>query len=223
MPTITALERARGRRGWRDVYLDGELAGSLPAKACREAGLAVGAELPPGELARLRDVAHREEAVDRALRYLSHRPRSRSEMERHLRRKGYVQAAVEGAVARCTELGYLDDRAFAAAYARDRIRLRPRAAALLISELGKRGVSYGDARAGVERAFEQEGVTETDLLRRAAEKRWRVLRGRDPEEIRRKLQGYLSRRGFAGAEVFEVVDGLVESSEGGDRPGRRRG
>lgn len=213
MPTITALERSRGRRGWRDVHLDGKFHCRLPRQACREAGLAVGVELAPDELARLRDEAHREEAVDRALRYLSHRPRSRFEMERHLRRKGYVHSAVEAAVARCTELGYLDDRAFAAAYARDRIRLRPRAAALLVSELGKRGVSYEDARAGVDRAFTDEGVTERALLRRAAEKRWRALRGREPEEIRRKLQGYLARRGFTGGEVFEVVDELVGTDE----------
>lgn len=213
MPTITALERSRGRRGWRDVHLDGEFHCRLPREACREAGLALGMELVTDELARLRDAAHREKAIDRALRYLSHRPRCRSEMERHLRRKGYVPSAVEAAVARCTKLGYLDDRAFAAAYARDRIRLRPRAAALIVSELGKRGVSFEDARAGVDRAFAEEGVTEEELLRRAAEKSWRALRGRDPEEIRRKLQGYLGRRGFSGGEVYKVADELVGPDE----------
>lgn len=147
--------------------------------------------------------------MDRALRHLSHRPRSRFEVERHLRKKDYPEPAVAAALERCAELGYLDDRSFAAAWARDRIRLRPRATALMEAELRRKGVSPEDARAGIADAFREEGTTEEALLLRAAEKRWRTLSGRSPEAARRKLLGYLDRRGFSAAESREVTESLV--------------
>lgn len=178
---------------------------------------------PPGgtpDAPRNPDPPYAREAVDRALRYLSHRPRSRFELERHLRHKGYGEEAVEAALERCAELGYLDDGAFAAAYARDRIRLRPRAPALMEAELRRKGVSSEDARRGIARALEDEDTSEEVLLRRAAGRRWRVLRGRDPEVARRKLLGYLARRGFRAAAARDVVETLLAEA-GGSASGER--
>lgn len=209
MPRITEIRPARRRPGWCEILLDGAFFCRLPRPAADEAGLTEGAELEVAELEAVRDRAHREEALDRALRYLSHRPRSRFELERYLRDRGYVDAAVGAAIERLEELGYLDDREFAAAFARDRIRLRPRAAARIEAELRKRGVGREDARRGVADAMASEEVEEADLLRRAAEKAWRRLRDRDPGTARRRLLGYLSRRGFAASDAWPVVRELT--------------
>lgn len=208
VPRITALKRSR-RRGWREVELDGAHFCRLPEDAVEETGLAEGDELSPARLTALRDEAHRRDAMDRALHYLGHRPRSRFEVERHLRRRGYVESAVAAAVERCLELGVLDDREYAAAHARDRIRSRPRAPARIASELRKRGVSAEDARAGIARALEEMGTSEAELLRRAAEKKVSVLRARDPEARRRRLYGYLRRRGFRHGAIREIMDELL--------------
>lgn len=154
-------------------------------------------------------ITDHDAALERALAYLSHRPRSRFELERHLRDRGYVDAAIGAALARCEALGYVDDREFAAAFARDRIRLRPRSPVLMEAELRKRGVSVEDARSGIADALVGEGVEERDLLRRAAEKGARRLRGRERETARRRLLGYLSRRGFRASEARVVVADLL--------------
>ena len=107
---------------------------------------------------------------------------------------------------RCEDLGYLDDRAFAAAYARDRIRLRPRAVRLMVAELAVKGVPRPDAEAGVEGALRDEGVNERELLARAARKGSRTLGGVDPGAGRRRLFAYLSRRGFAAEAIRECMD-----------------
>lgn len=160
------------------------------------------------ELNTLPDAAHGREALDRALRYLEYRPRTRFEVERHLRRGGYGDSAVSAAVERCTELGVLDDREYAAAHARDRIRIRPRAPARIESELRGRGVSPEDARAGIARALEEMDASERGLLRRAAEKKARTLRAEDIETRRRKLYGYLRRRGFRHGAIMDLVNEL---------------
>lgn len=200
------------------MFLDGAFFCRLPERGAA-AVLEVGQELAPARLEALRDEAQREEAVERALRYLGHRPRSRFELERHLRSRGYVEPAVRESVRRCSELGYLDDREFAAAFARDRIRLRPRSVSLLEAELRRRGVSLSDARAGISAALRDEGVTEEELLRRAAEKAWRTMPRGEPERARRRLHAYLTRRGFDASAARAVVDEMTERGSPRPAPG----
>lgn len=173
-------------------------------------GLEAGRELTGAELERLREASARREALDRAFSYLSHRPRSRFEVERHLRSKGFEAAAVAHALSRCEELGYLDDRAFAESWVRDRIRLKPRGRFKLRMELEEKGVSEADAEAAIDRVFRDEGIDERSLLERAARKRWEARRADDPEKLRRRLHGYLRRRGFRSADIHEVLDGLLQ-------------
>jgi regulatory protein len=117
---------------------------------------------------------------------------------------------VERVVSRCRELGYVDDEEYAVAHVRDRIRLKPRGRFRLRMELRKKGISDRDAEAAIDRAFREEEVTEHDLLERAARKRWESRRSDDPETVRRRLYGYLRRRGFRGAEIRDVVDDLMQ-------------
>lgn len=210
MPTVTRLE-AVGSRGDRvRVHLDGEPVCRVAADVVDRLELRAGVELDEERVRELLREGRAREALDRAFGYLSHRPRSRFEVERHLRSKGFEAAAVEAALERCGELGYLDDRAFAAGWVRDRIRLKPRGRFRLRMELKEKGVSEADARAGIGRAFREEGVDERELLERAARKRWEARRSDDPETVKRRLAGYLQRRGFRSADVWEVVHGLLE-------------
>lgn len=213
MPRVTKLEPVGARGDRRRVHVDGEVRARLSADACDRLGLAEGRELTEEELRRVESEGRRQEAMDGALSYLSHRPRSRAEVRRHLRGKDFAEPAVEHALARCEELGYLDDREFAAGWARDRIRLKPRGRLRLVAELRQKGVSEGDAEAGVDRAFREAEVTERDLLERAARKRWESRRSDDPRTVRRRVSGYLKRRGFPFHEIREVVDRLLAELE----------
>lgn len=210
MPTVTRLEPI-GSRGERlRVHLDGEARCEVTVSIAERFDLSKGAELSTEEVEALLAEGRRREAMDAALAYLSHRPRSRREVERRLERKGFEADAVAFALRRCEELDYLDDRAFAADYARDRIRLKPRGALRLKQELRKKGVSEAEAEAGIEVAFREEGVTERELLERAARKRWRSRRSDDPRVVRRRLASYLRRRGFRTSEIRDVVEALMD-------------
>lgn len=206
MPRVTALPSSKRRPGWVEVQLDGAFACRLPIDVVDSIGLRVGDEIAPAELEALEDEAQRQEAMRQALHYLSVRPRSRWEVRRNLRKKGYKEPALGAALERCEGLGYLDDRVFAAAYARDRIRLRPRSIRMLVSELGAKGVARSDAEAGVEEALRDERVNEGELVVRAARKGSRTLGAVDPRTGRRRLFAYLSRRGFTAGAIRECLD-----------------
>lgn len=147
--------------------------------------------------------------MERALGYLSHRPRSRLELERYLRRKGFEDRTRTAVIARCEELGYVDDREFAESFVRDRIRLRPRGVFRLKGELRQKGIDGPEAEEAIRAAFRDTGVSERDLLERAARKQWKRLRGKEPRTARRRLVGALRRRGFPAAEIYRIVEEIV--------------
>lgn len=160
--------------------------------------------------------------MDKALELLSFRARSESELERRLTRGGHAPSATAAALRRCRELGYLDDRAFALAHVRDRLRLRPKGRRALRSELFRKGVDADLAEAAIDEAFAESGLDETDLARRLAGKRVKALGSFEIGVARRRLAGYLVRRGFPPPVVRAVVAEALPA-EGADPPGAPAG
>ncbi|MDH3734453.1 MAG: recombination regulator RecX [Gemmatimonadota bacterium] len=213
MAKITGISAAKRRSGWVEIELDGASSVLLPRDRLFAHALREGEEIAERRLEELREAAERAEAMRIALSYLSARPRSRQEVARKLREKEVGGAVGETTLVRCEELGYLDDVAFAAAFARDRIRLRPCGVRRLQSDLRGKGVLEGDALAGIEQAMRDEKVTEPELLERVAERRARSLRAVDPEVANRRLFAFLTRRGFDATEVRRWIESEKGDSE----------
>jgi regulatory protein len=143
-------------------------------------------------------MARRElSAYDRALRLLTARPRSRSRLEERLRDAGHPAAEVEAALARVTELGYLDDRAFARSQAEALLaRFSPRAVELKLAALGLPPQLAAEAVAALQ-------ADEPALARSILEKRF----GRGPLEGKAaaKAARFLLGRGFDEDLVEKLV------------------
>lgn len=212
MPRITRLAASR-RTGRVVLELDGETWGSLPDSVVLSNSLHEGQDLDEADLEAFGTEVALAEALNAALSCLAYRPRSRTELLRHLRRKGHAEEPTCTAISRCEELGYINDRAFALSFVRDRIRFRPSGRRRLRSELGARGVGAEDAESALEEAFREFGVSERDLLRQSATRRARALQSAERSAARRRLSGYLLRRGFAGGDVRSIVDELLPESE----------
>jgi len=210
MPAVTRIRHTRAGRV--RVTLDDQIELDLSPAAAERHDLYTGRRLEEAEVVALHDAARCEEATRAALRFLSYRPRSRLELERYLRGKGYDAAVVEAAVASCVDAGHLDDGGFALAFARDRIRLRPRGTWRLEAEIRQRGVEAGTAAAAVRQALAEEGVTERDLLESVARRRWDYVASLDPAVARRRLEAFLRRRGFPAAGIADAVRELIERS-----------
>lgn len=75
-----------------------------------------------------------------AARILESRARSVQEVRVRLVQAGYRAGLVDGAIMRLTELGMLDDEAFARAWVQSRDRARPRGTRALRDELRRKGV-----------------------------------------------------------------------------------
>jgi regulatory protein len=190
MPTITAIEKQkRGRRV--NVHLDGEYALSLRLDLIATAGLAVGLEMASAQRRELEAEDQRLGAIDTALRLLAIGPRSERELrERLQRRRGFRSEAVDAAIQRMRELGYLDDGAFARFWVESRQAGTPRSRRALAFELGRKGVGREELEAAL------EGVSDADAAYEAAQRRLRALSGTDRQTFERRLGSFLSSRGF---------------------------
>lgn len=202
---ITALSPQKHDPDRVSVFVDGEFRMGLSAEIALAAGLCVGDTVNEARLADLDRRDRAWQAREAALRLLAVRPRSAAELARRLRMKGYEPEIGEEVIARLRELGMVDDAAFAGTLVRDRVRLRPQGARRLASELRAKGVDDETARAAIRETMAGEETDERELARRAAEK-WRPRPGEEPARARRRLHGFLARRGFDAEVIREILD-----------------
>ena len=206
MPQITALEPQK-RKGRLNVFVDGHFVLGVGETVAADLGLRVGREITPEKL---REVAGAEEvhkATEAALLLLEVRARARREIETRLTQKGYDNEVITQVLEKLTTLGLLDDAQFAALWVEAKTRVggsRPVGRRRLSSELFGKGVAK-------DQIAEAVGVVSNDdelaLARAAAAKKVRVVpTDRDLLQAeRRKLMGFLQRRGFGWETVKQVT------------------
>lgn len=150
---------------------------------------------------------------DVGLRLLARRAHSRHELRQRLARRGYPETEIEDAIVRLAELGYLDDRQFAAGHVRRRsVVLGPLA---LSAELAARGVDRVAAREAV-------ATFDPDSQLEAAGRLAARLAGSKPfagyKELLDRVGPKLVRRGFTPAVARAACSRLWNGTEGTSEP-----
>ncbi len=149
-----------------------------------------------------------------ALKMLGRRDYFFEELKRKLRRKGHAPEAVETALERCRELGYLDDRRIAVRFGEVRAGDRGWGPARVRAELRARGVegSIAESAARLPPALHERAL-ESALRKaeiRSASSWWRGREGRA------RMISSLVRRGFEPQEARGAVDRLAAEREAQD-------
>jgi SOS response regulatory protein OraA/RecX len=196
-----------------------------PSKATRRSS-------PDERRAKKGEVDDPEVVLNAAARFLEVRPRSIAEVRRQLTRAGYRPELVEGAITRLTELGMLDDGAFAAQWVESRDRAHPRGEHALIIELRQKGIDasiitatlkarreaatrWEDAPASDSPEPIDEAATDPDMAaaRKLLERNARAL-AREPVPRLRRQKAYalLARNGFDPDVCREVSTAFVRES-----------
>ncbi len=152
------------------------------------------AEIPEKELTRAKDVAYR---------YLSYRPRSRSEIEQKLRDKEFGKNVIAAVLVDLERMGYVNDREFAGQWASSRIRLRGFGRRRIEQELTAKGISRDIIAETLVLLFDES--PEPEIALREAEKKLKNLTRFEPEVQRRRIAGHLERKGFPTDIIYDVL------------------
>ena len=136
-------------------------------------------------------------AREAALRLLERTRRTRSDLAKRLRDRGYAADVIAQTLDRLSAVGLVDDLEYACAFLRGRASRRPSGRRRLEQELRARGVGAEDVARAFSRIGEEgERPDEAEGARRVlalAERRYRML---DPRTRRQRLFALLMRRGF---------------------------
>jgi len=208
---ITGLRRQSGNRRLVWVYVDGEKLARVTVEDVASLGLRRGMEVSEALLSEVMRRSALVEAKSRALRLLARRSRSRAELKRYLKTKGFDQTTIETALGQLERLGYVDDAAHARAYAEQlaaRGRSGPRA---IYAKLRQRGVAAEIAAAAAEEVL--SGADQEAMARRLAEKRLSALANVDMPTKRRRLYAFLARRGFDPDTISGVLADLLPADD----------
>jgi regulatory protein len=213
---VTRLKALARRPGFVTVFVDEARFAVLPIEEVRGLGLREALELDEPAREALETAAERGKAYDAAVKLLAVRGRSTQEIVERLRRKGLRKDAVAHAIGRLESEGLLNDAAFAREYAQTRIS-RGFGRARIAADLSRKGVSRHDAELAVAEAGGDDEQGRRERLLALARKRAGQLKGVHREVARRRLIGYLARRGYGGAGVLDVVDQALDASTSSSR------
>jgi len=137
-----------------------------------------------------------------ALRQLTMAPRSRKQLEDKLRQRGCDDDVARTVLDRLTEVGLVDDEAYARMLVRSRQETRGLAPRALTQELRRKGV----ADEIIEGALgDVDPDDDADRARQLVEKRLRTMRGLDRQVQTRRLAGFLARKGYDSSLAFRVI------------------
>lgn len=208
--TITALVVQKRNKQRVNVYLDGDFSFGLPLTEA--ARLRKGQYLSDEEIEALKARDDAESAYERALKFLSYRPRSSDEVRRNLREHGAPTWAIDEALERLERAGLVNDGEFARFWIENRQQFKPRSPQALRYELRSKGVA--------DRVIDEAlaGLDAEALAYDAARGYLRRLRSADSDGFRRKLGNFLTRQGFAYPLVRDIVESLLAEREATQEP-----
>ena len=195
---VTALKAQKRNSQRINVYLDDEFAFGLSRFAA--AWLQVGQELSPEKIRDLQDIDAQEVAYQRALNFISFRPRSETEVRENLRKHDTPDEIIPEVLDRLRRVGLVDDVQFAQNWIENRSTFRPRGKRALAVELRQKGIS--------DEAI-NEALLELDedrLAYKAALKQSHKYQGLEWQKFRQKMSAFLARRGF----TYEVAKPVIE-------------
>jgi regulatory protein len=159
-------------------------------------------ELPPDAVADGPDADAESVARTILLDALTGQARSRKELRQKLAKKDVPDDLAERLLDRFTEVGLVDDAAFARSWVESRQRSRGLARRALAQELRRKGVDDETARAALD---EVDPDDEEEAARQLVRKKLRSLRGVDHATATRRLAGLLARKGYPAGLSFAVV------------------
>ena len=149
--------------------------------------------------------------MDAALSYLTARARTVGEMELHLYKQQFGEVEVYDCIERLKELGYLNDRHFAADFIASRLNTKPVSRRKLREQLYSHKLDADVIHTALEAVTD---AVEEENAAQVAEKFWRQFEGLEEYErkvrVLRRLLGRGYDMGLARARVEAIIGGLED-------------
>ena len=139
---------------------------------------------------------------------LSRSMKTRYQLANILKKREIPDDIANAVLDRFTEAQLIDDAAFARAFVNSRMAISGKSRSVIARELKQKGVSAQDAQDALS-VIDSELEDQTAYS--VAKKRYQQLSSLDPEVRRRRLMGFLLRRGFSSSLTTRILRDLEQS------------
>ena len=148
-------------------------------------------------------------AYNYALNLLSARPYAIKALHRKLLQKEYSAADADDAIRRLVDNGLLNDEKYAEQYARSKILSTGASKRRLTQDLYRKGIKGDVATSAIANVIADEEIDTAAVIEQVARKKLAQLGDLEPLVLRRRLFGFLARRGYDVDEIKRVVSSLT--------------
>jgi len=150
-----------------------------------------------------------QKARNYAFLLLKFRQRSEGELYRRLKKKKFEEEVITKTISFLKDKRFIDDELFAKSWIESRLK-RPLGLRKIENELNIKGVD----RKIIERQILEikKHYTEEEIVNRVAQERFSKFKGIEQQAAKRRLYGYLLRRGFSPEVISGVVNQLCRQT-----------
>lgn len=203
---VTAVEPRR--KALSALYIDGEFAMKLDTETLLINHIRAGVEISDEQLHQLIEDSNNKRAKEKALWLISYRDHSKKELIDKIKRTSSEESAVS-AVERLTELGLVNDEAYARRYYKELTQGS--------KHLSPRGARYKLMEKGIDRELIDAIVDETDIdereqIRIIINSKYKNLNS--DEKTKKRAVSALQRKGFRFEDIRSVMEEYEEENDG---------
>ena len=198
---------AQKRKGRYNIFVDGTFYSGLDAETIIKAGLKVGVEIDKEGLEEIVLESETRSAFEKLIGVISRQMYSKKDLETKLFKYGYNKSAIDGAIAKAEEYGYINDEL----YAKMLVDAKPLKSKMEIKNaLFLKGINSNLI------AEQTEKISIEEEIERALKIAEKYMKNKEiNEKTIAGLYNYLARRGFVSASINKVLraykyDGIIE-------------
>ena len=144
-----------------------------------------------------------------SLDLLSARAYTARNLRRKLVQRKFDPAEVEATVERLIANGLLDDRKFAMEFARQKLVHGGKSRRRVEQELALKGIPSATIQAALDDVADEETIDPAKAIERLMAKKLQSLAGLERIVQRRRMFGFLARRGFDHADVKRAIENRI--------------
>ena len=188
------------------LFLDKKPFVVIPANLVENLGLRIGLEIEAQTIEKLIAADEAMRAKNYALNILREDILSKSQMAQQLEREGFRERTIKTIIAELIQSGHIRDRLYAEKWVQRRLKSNPRGRTVLKQELIDKGVD----RETVEQVLaEVRTEDEKRLALQIAQKQSKKYKNLPAHVAKRRLHGFLARRGFESETISQVIEKVL--------------
>lgn len=217
MNQITDIEPQKKNPKRVNVFLDGAFAFGISRECKIVNKIQIGNQVSDTEIQRLIFEDQVERLYEKAINFLTYRPRSEKEVRDNLlqklkltdkgeEEKKNFQKSIEKVLEKLKKLKFLNDREFTVWWVEQRTKFKKTSPRIIKSELFKKGI----AKEMIAETLAEAEIDSFQLALDAAKKKLSSYQKLTPREFREKMGRFLGSKGFDWEVIKKVVDTLAK-------------